>query len=375
MANPVTVTPALGHAPAWLQGIGSPGYDAVDLRRPASGFDRGEGVASYGAYRVTQRGAGANMSVDVNQDTLDGGAWVRGDSVNSQGLYYVPPDDATINVDVTAAHATLPRLDLVVLEVKDDAHDSSGLNTARVRIVDGTATAGATLDNRNGAAGLPVSCLHLADVLVAAADTSITNSEIRDRRPFVHGVIPPLLTDVDMVPMRPAVGVQRLLSGALSSSTDLAQGAVLCVLPRRIIAATRIRWKYKQGATALTGNYNIGIYDASGRAIVNTGSVAFTGAANSLQARSETITATNFDAGMYYVFMGIDTTNAGTVDASIVPVSVDFPDGGNCANSVLALGSGGVTAPTTLLGFVDIGASSTSGQFGCNVPIIALSVG
>jgi hypothetical protein len=45
---------------------------------------------------------------------------------------------------------------------------------------------------------VPSSALLLADVLVAATDTAISNAEIRDRRAFVSGV-PPLLTAVDMV--------------------------------------------------------------------------------------------------------------------------------------------------------------------------------
>jgi hypothetical protein len=67
------------------------------------------------------------------------------------------------------------------------AHDASGSNLAQVRVLAGTATGGATLDNRTGAAALPSSAIRLADVLVAATDTAITNSEIRDRRPWARG--------------------------------------------------------------------------------------------------------------------------------------------------------------------------------------------
>jgi hypothetical protein len=74
-----------------------------------------------------------------------------------------------------------------VLELKDTQHDASGSNLAQTRVVTGTATGGATLDNRTGAAALPASALLLADVLVAATDTAISNSEIRDRRPWARG--------------------------------------------------------------------------------------------------------------------------------------------------------------------------------------------
>jgi hypothetical protein len=128
------------------------------------------------------------MSVDIAASTGDG-ALVQGDSVTAQGLYTVPPHTAVINEAITAAHATLPRLDQIVLEALDDTHAGGGLNKARIRVINGTATAGATLDNRTGAAALPSSCLRLADVLVGAADTSITTAEIRDRR-STFGVTP-----------------------------------------------------------------------------------------------------------------------------------------------------------------------------------------
>jgi hypothetical protein len=76
---------------------------------------------------------------------------------------------------------------MVVLEVLDHVHDASGENLSRVRVLSGTATSGATLANRTGAASLPDSCLLLADVLVGAGVTSITNSVIRDRRKWARG--------------------------------------------------------------------------------------------------------------------------------------------------------------------------------------------
>lgn len=126
------------------------------------------------------------MSVDIAASTGSGAA-VQGDSVTAQGLYYVAPHSAVINEAISAADATNPRLDQVILEVKDDTHDAGGLNIARTRVVAGTPTGGATLDNRSGAAALPSTAIRLADVLVAASDTSITNSEIRDRRPWCRG--------------------------------------------------------------------------------------------------------------------------------------------------------------------------------------------
>jgi hypothetical protein len=185
VASSVDVVSALGHGLVASQVGPSAGYDAIDDRRFWS-VGLQEGAISAGSYEVTQRAAGANLTVDVAASTGDG-ALVQGDSVTGQGLYRVAPHTAAINVDIAAANATNPRVDIVILEVKDDAHDVGGLNVARVRVISGTATSGATLENRTGAAALPSSAMLLADVLVPATDTTISNSQIRDRRSWARG--------------------------------------------------------------------------------------------------------------------------------------------------------------------------------------------
>lgn len=140
-----------------------------------------EGVYASGDLAVSQRATGANMSVDV----AAGAAWVKGDTGTRQGLYHVV-NDALVNLTVSAAHSTNPRLDQVILVVNDSSV-SGASNTPELKVLAGTATSGATLDNRNGAASLPSNAIRLADILVAAADTSITTAEIRDRRPRARG--------------------------------------------------------------------------------------------------------------------------------------------------------------------------------------------
>lgn len=192
-----TISPGLGHAPLFTQaGTGSsPGYDAIDRRRSV-GAGLQEGVLGVTSFEVTQRAAGANLSVDIAANVADAlgsgvAALVQGDAVTAQGLYPVPPHSAVINEAITAAHASLPRVDAVILEIQDTTHDASGANLARVRVVAGTATSGATLNNArdgsHGGAAIPSSALHLADVLVAGGATTIANSAIRDRRKWARG--------------------------------------------------------------------------------------------------------------------------------------------------------------------------------------------
>jgi hypothetical protein len=181
MATTATITPTLGSAPVTLQ---AGNYSAIDDRR-FWGSGLGEGYLSIGSYQVIQRAAGANMTVDVASSVGDG-AVVTGDSVTAQGRYFVPPTAANVNVDIAAADATNPRNDLVVLEVKDDQHDASGLNLARVRVITGTPNGSAALTDApgvNGTPALPSSCMPLAVVRVAAGATSIATAAISDRRP------------------------------------------------------------------------------------------------------------------------------------------------------------------------------------------------
>lgn len=184
---PTTIDPPLGEAPLFVAGgvATTTGYSAIDLRL-ALGVALQEGAVEALAYKVMQRLSGAAMFVEIDADA--GSCVVQGDFVTGQGLYPVPPHSANIEEAIAAADVTNPRIDQVVLEVLDNVHDASGGNLARVRVIAGTPSPGATLDNRTGAAALPGSCVRLADVLVGAGVTSIVTANIRDRRPWARGV-------------------------------------------------------------------------------------------------------------------------------------------------------------------------------------------
>src|SRR3990167_4049843 len=115
-----------------------------------------------------------------------GSAYVAGSMVTNQGLYREQVD-AAVQITVGAHHATLPRLDQIILRIMDAAHDTSGLYEARIEVIPGTATAGATLVNRNGAADLTTldedskNVLLLTDVLVPATAGAITIGDKRVR--------------------------------------------------------------------------------------------------------------------------------------------------------------------------------------------------
>lgn len=122
------------------------------------------------------------MSVDVPA----GQAWVEVTTGTRNGLAHVV-SDATANIAVSASHATLPRIDQVILQYNDTQVPTGSGDVPTLSALAGTATAGATLDNRTGAAALGNDRIRLADILVPAASTSVTTANIRDRRPWARG--------------------------------------------------------------------------------------------------------------------------------------------------------------------------------------------
>lgn len=134
------------------------------------GVARYFGSATTGDLSVQQRGAGANMSVDV----LLGMALVGGTESAHQGDYAVY-NDATVNVVISAADAVNPRIDIIVVRVRDTEY-SGGTDNATIEVVTGT-PAGVPAEPT-----IPANCLSLARVDVAALAGSITNANITDRR-------------------------------------------------------------------------------------------------------------------------------------------------------------------------------------------------
>ena len=136
-----------------------------------------EGVVGDNDYLVSVS-AGLTLSVAA------GIAFVAGSMVADQGMY-MQENDAAVLIAVGAHHATLPRIDRVILRVLDAQHDTSGLYEGRIEIVPGTATAGATLVNLDGANDLTVLDedslnLHLlANALIPATAGAVTLGDVR----------------------------------------------------------------------------------------------------------------------------------------------------------------------------------------------------
>lgn len=130
-----------------------------------------EGVVGSTHLAVSQRGAGANMSVDV----AAGVAWVAGDDNTSTQPLYRCYNDGTVNLAIATADGSQARIDRVIAEVRDSTF--SGVNQDwRLRVITGT-PAGSP-----AAPALPSNAISLATVSVPASDTTISDSQITDTR-------------------------------------------------------------------------------------------------------------------------------------------------------------------------------------------------
>lgn len=151
--------------PGWCQGgTYLAQHDRINGR--AAMFD--EGILSRTDLKVTQRGAGANLSVDISA----GGAVVTGDDQANQGNYQTF-FDAVTNVTGFVATGSNTRYDLVGVQINDpNAGGAAGSNAVLVRVA-GTAAPSPTIP------ALPNSFLPLAVIgPFTTSTTSITNAMI-----------------------------------------------------------------------------------------------------------------------------------------------------------------------------------------------------
>jgi len=151
--------------------VNNVGSSTVSQFVVSNGWDGGVGLDYSGtSFKVNQRGAGANMSVDV----WPGFATVPGQSTTTQGMY-TAVSDATVNLAIATSNPTNPRIDLVYLQLQDAAYSGSN-NQAVLAVVTGT-PAGSPVTP-----ALPANSIPLARVAVAANASSVVTANITDVR-------------------------------------------------------------------------------------------------------------------------------------------------------------------------------------------------
>lgn len=127
------------------------------------------GVISLGDFVVT---AGTGMTVNIAA-----GVAAVPDQTDTYPAFTPVARTALAGLAVTAANASNPRIDQVVMDVD-----------GTLSVLAGTPTSGATLDNRTGAAAMGNGLIRLADILVPAASASVSAGNIRDRRQWARGL-------------------------------------------------------------------------------------------------------------------------------------------------------------------------------------------
>jgi hypothetical protein len=146
-------------------------FTAQEIRmyNTAVGRLNGQGVLNPANLAVTQRGAGANFSVDV----AAGIAGVIGDDITNQGIYYAW-NDATVNVVTPSAPVSGTRVHRLVAQIRDKL--SNGTFTTydwQLQLLP---------DVGGGTPAEPNSAVTLALISIAAGQASVTNANISDQR-------------------------------------------------------------------------------------------------------------------------------------------------------------------------------------------------
>lgn len=155
--------------PLWMQN------NAYAARVDRSLVDRfaSEGVLTQGALAVTQRGAGANLSVDV----AAGACVIDGDDQSNQGSYLCV-STAVENVVVPAAPGSLKRRDLIIARINDPQAGGAAGNNWTLTYVQGS-----DLHASDPASpAVPNSAILLATLLRSVGDTTVTTAMITDGR-------------------------------------------------------------------------------------------------------------------------------------------------------------------------------------------------
>lgn len=150
-------------------------YNAIEYRRLHASQTHGrEGVWGIGELAASEKSGTPDMSVDV----AAGACTILGTEAADQGSYYAFNDDV-VNVELSASDPSDPRIDLIVVQVRDDAY-GGGTDDCRVRAVEGTPASSPS------APAIPDNTLVLAEVLVAASASSILDADITDVRADVR---------------------------------------------------------------------------------------------------------------------------------------------------------------------------------------------
>jgi hypothetical protein len=131
------------------------------------------GIIDKGHFAITPKASQPPLAITV----AAGEAWVKATAGTRNGAYHVV-NDAAVDINLTAADATNPRIDRVVVRINDSSDLASSTDIPDLYVITGTPSAGATLANLTGAGAAPANSLTLGFVRVTAGMTSTTSGNI-----------------------------------------------------------------------------------------------------------------------------------------------------------------------------------------------------
>jgi hypothetical protein len=178
VANTVVVSTAdsnMDDVPLWQQASGGDAaisYTGAADRGLLDALIAAEGILSFGALKVTQRGAGANFSVDVAAGMIA----ILGDNAANQGKY-VARTLGVVNVVTPTAPGSGTRVHRIIARVRDKQVIGSGTYDWTLELLEDTGT---------GTPAEPSSAVTLATVSIAAGQASVLNANITDLRPYAQ---------------------------------------------------------------------------------------------------------------------------------------------------------------------------------------------
>lgn len=157
--------------PLWIQPTGGDpdlNYTGASDRTVFDALFAAEGVMGTASWKLTQRGAGANFSVDV----AAGAGVITGDSIANQGKY-LARSVGTVNVAYAGgAPASGTRIHRIIARIRDKSAAGTDYDWTFEWLE----------DTGTGTPALPASALHLGLVSIASGQASVTNANITDGR-------------------------------------------------------------------------------------------------------------------------------------------------------------------------------------------------
>lgn len=138
--------------------------------------------ATTGIINATSLAVTANAPVNMSVNVASGWAAIVGTIQANMGTY-VAYNDATVNLAISTANPTNPRIDLVCMTVNDSYYTGSTDNVV-LQVVTGTPAGSPVVP------ATPANSIALASVAVAAGALSISSGNITDLRVLVTTNIP-----------------------------------------------------------------------------------------------------------------------------------------------------------------------------------------